>query len=159
MPSLRVLLFAALLHAAHGFSAAVPAVRLAHERAVSVRPCVHGCALRAFNPLFPELEEPEDRPSPLEELVAKYGRVSARAGSLACAVSLLTGRSIMCKHAAVQSPFFVVPTSRKRPRSHVCAHMEPCAPLTAGAACPPVFFTLVLLSLQFLRRRWRCSHT
>lgn len=125
MPSLRVLLFAALLHAAHGFSAAVPAVRLAHGRAVSVRPCVHGCALRAFNPLFPELEEPEDRPSPLEELVAKYGRVSARAGSLACAVSLLTGRSIMCKHAAVQSPFFVVV------REHI---LFPCASFCTQAA-------------------------
>ena len=71
---------AALLHAAHGFAgfagAAVTVLRGVRGRAVPVRP-QRPPAVSAYNELFPELHETEERENPLEELVVQYGRVSS----------------------------------------------------------------------------------
>jgi len=91
----RVLLLAAciaaLIHAAHGFAgAALTALRGVRGRAVSVRP-QRAPAVRAYNDLFPELHETEERENALEKLVAEYGRV----------VSLFVSLARMCVHTCM----------------------------------------------------------
>jgi len=97
----RILLLAAcsaaLLHAAHGFAgAAVTPLRGVRGRAVSVRP-QRAPVLRAYNELFPELHETEERENPLEELVAQYGRV----GFLFFSLARMCVHTCMCKCANV----------------------------------------------------------